>query len=85
MPAIHVGPVVAEEERIGLALLSRAMAATPAPVILDVPDRHRGITTLARVKPARPRLGAFMLSLRGPCPAVEDAARIFALAGPELA
>ena len=82
--AMHVGPVVAEEERIGLALLSRAMAATPARVILDVPDRHRGITTWLREAGATAPRG-FMRMLRGPCPAVEDAARIFALAGPELA
>jgi GNAT superfamily N-acetyltransferase len=82
--AMHVGPVVAEEERIGLALLSRAMAATPERVILDVPDRHRGITTwLLETGATAPR--GFMRMLRGPCPAVEDAARIFALAGPELA
>ena len=82
--AMHVGPVVAEEERIGLALLSRAMAATPERVILDVPDQHRGITAWLRETGATAPRG-FMRMLRGPCPAVEDAARIFALAGPELA
>jgi ribosomal protein S18 acetylase RimI-like enzyme len=82
--AMHVGPVVAEDEGIGLALLSRAMAATPERVILDVPDRHRGITTWLRETGATAPRG-FMRMLRGPCPAVEDAVRIFALAGPELA
>jgi hypothetical protein len=60
------------------------MAATWDRVILDVPDRHRGLTTWLKETGATAPRG-FMRMLRGPCPAVEDAARVFALAGPELA
>jgi GNAT superfamily N-acetyltransferase len=82
--AMHVGPVVAGDERTGLALLSRAMSATPERVILDIPDRHRSITTWLREMGATAPRG-FMRMLRGPCPGVEDSVGIFALAGPELA
>jgi hypothetical protein len=82
--AMHVGPVVAEEEATGLALLSSAMAATRQRVILDVPDRQQAVGAWLSAQGATtPR--AFMRMLRGPCPAVEQANCIFALAGPELA
>jgi GNAT superfamily N-acetyltransferase len=82
--AMHIGPVVADDEAIGMALLGSAMASTPEPVILDVPDRHQGIRQwLADQGAAAPR--TFMRMLRGPFPAIEDAGKVFALAGPELA
>jgi len=82
--AMHIGPVVADDEAIGLALLGSAMASTTEPVILDVPDRHRAIRQwLADQGATAPR--TFMRMLRGPFPAVEDAGKVFALAGPELA
>ena len=82
--AMHIGPVVADDAAIGLALLSSAVAATEERVILDVPDGQRAVRHwLAEQGATAPR--AFMRMLRGHCPAVEDAGRIFALAGPELA
>src|SRR6185503_191109 len=82
--AMHIGPVVADDEAIGLALLGNAMASTTEPVILDVPDRHRAIRQWLTAQGATaPR--TFMRMLRGPFPAVEDAGKVFALAGPELA
>jgi hypothetical protein len=82
--ATHIGPVVAEDEAVGLALASRALAAAAGPAILDVPDRHNGLRQwLAAQGASAPR--SFMRMLRGPAPTVEDATRIFALAGPELA
>jgi hypothetical protein len=81
---MHIGPVVADDEAIGLALLGSAMASTTEPVILDVPDRHQGIRQwLADQGAAAPR--TFMRMLRGPFPAIEDAGKVFAFAGPELA
>ena len=82
--AMHIGPVVAEDDAIGLALLSRAMAATTARVILDVPDRHETVRAWLRAAGATAPRG-FMRMLRGPCPEIEDAGHVFALAGPELA
>jgi GNAT superfamily N-acetyltransferase len=82
--AMHIGPVVADDEAMGLALLSSAMAATGQRVILDVPDRHRAIRQWLTAQGATaPR--SFMRMLRGSCPAIGDAGNVFALAGPELA
>ena len=82
--AMHIGPVVADDAAIGLALLSNAMASTSERVILDVPDRHRSITEWLTAQGATaPR--TFMRMLRGRFPAIEDAGNVFALAGPELA
>jgi GNAT superfamily N-acetyltransferase len=82
--AMHIGPVVADDEAIGLALLGSAMASTTDPVILDVPDRHEAVRQwLTDQGATAPR--TFMRMLRGPFPAIEDAGKVFALAGPELA
>jgi hypothetical protein len=82
--ATHVGPVMAEEPAVGLALLGRALAGVGGPAILDVPDRHGPIREWLQAQGATaPR--SFMRMLRGSAPAVEDASRIVAVAGPELA
>lgn len=81
--ALHVGPVVAEDEAIGLALLSSAMAGTDQPLIADVPDCHRGIRGWLEAQGATAPRG-FMRMVRGSA-RIDDAERIFALAGPELA
>ena len=81
---MHVGPVVAQSEAIGLALLARAMSSTSMPVIVDIPDRHEAVRTwLGAQGASAPR--SFMRMLRGDCTPVEDASAVFALAGPELA
>jgi hypothetical protein len=60
------------------------MAATDLRAILDVPDQHGAVRQwLASQGATAPR--AFMRMLRGRFPAVEDAGKVFALAGPELA
>ena len=82
--ATHIGPIVAENQAIGLALLNRALATVHGPSILDVPDQHETIRQWLRSCGASaPR--TFMRMLRGPAPGVEDGSRIMALAGPELA
>jgi GNAT superfamily N-acetyltransferase len=79
----HIGPVVADDEVIGLALLSSAFAVTAEPLIVDVPDAQTGICRwLEQQGASAPR--RFMRMLRGGEPAT-DASRVFALAGPELA
>jgi GNAT superfamily N-acetyltransferase len=81
--ALHVGPVVAEDETIGLALLSRALAGATQPMIADVPDCHDAIRRwLADQDATAPR--GFMRMVRGPA-AIAEAARVYAIAGPELA
>jgi ribosomal protein S18 acetylase RimI-like enzyme len=82
--ATHIGPAMVEDQAVGLALLSRALAAVRGPAILDVPDRQRAIGQWLQTQGATaPR--SFMRMLRGTAPAVEDGSRIMALAGPELA
>jgi GNAT superfamily N-acetyltransferase len=82
--ALQVGPVVAEDEAIGLALLSGAIAATDQPVIVDVLDWHDTICSwLATQGAFAPR--SFVRMLLGDNYGIHDGARIFALAGPELA
>jgi GNAT superfamily N-acetyltransferase len=82
--ALHVGPVIAEDEGIGLALLSSAFAGADRPVIADVPDRHGEIRRwLEEQGASAPR--TFMRMLRGGSTRIDDGAHVFALAGPELA
>jgi hypothetical protein len=81
--AMQVGPIVAEDPAVGLALLSHALAASGAPVIADIPDRHTAIRGWLREQGAStPR--SFMRMLRGSA-RFDDGASTFALAGPELA
>jgi GNAT superfamily N-acetyltransferase len=82
--ATHVGPIMAQTQAIGLALLGRALAGTGGLAVLDVPDRHGAIREWLQSRGASaPR--SFMRMLRGTAPAVEDGSRIMAIAGPELA
>ena len=82
--AAHIGPVVADDEAIGLALLSAAFAASGEPLIVDVPDAQAGIRGwLGQQGASAPR--RFMRMLRGDAAGVGEASHIFALAGPELA
>jgi GNAT superfamily N-acetyltransferase len=82
--ATHVGPVMAEEPTVGLALVSGAAAGGRGPALLDVPDRQAAIRRWLQSHGASaPR--SFMRMLRGSAPAVEDGSRIMAIAGPELA
>jgi len=78
----HVGPLVADDEAIGLALLSSAVAAAAEPPLVDVPDHHAVIRGwLVEQGGSAPR--RFTRMLRGDVVA-DDAAHVFALAGPEL-
>jgi GNAT superfamily N-acetyltransferase len=82
--ALHIGPIVADDETIALALLSKAVSQARQRMILDVPDRHRRMHEwLALQGGVTPR--GFVRMLRGDFPAVADAAHVFASAGPELA
>jgi GNAT superfamily N-acetyltransferase len=82
--ALHIGPVVAEDEGVGLALLSSALAAADRPAITDVPDQHGAIRRwLAEQGASAPR--GFMRMLRGGDARIDEGKQVFALAGPELA
>jgi len=79
----QLGPLAADDETIAVALLSCALAAVPAPVAIDLPDRHGAlgewIATLG-FKTERP----LTRMVYGRCRAFDDTARLYAIAGPEL-
>jgi GNAT superfamily N-acetyltransferase len=81
-PALHLGPVTAQRAEVAQALVSRALAGAKGPIVIDVPDhqdRFQAWLTSAGFVPVRP----FTRMLRGTA-ALGDAARSFAVAGPEL-
>lgn len=81
--ANSIGPVVADDEAIGLALIARAAAAVSGPFILDVPEVHGDIRRwLWKQGAVSPR--AYVRMTLGEVKGLEDPGRLFALAGPEL-
>lgn len=79
----HVGPIVAENEATALALLSTAAARLAQPMLIDVPEQHGHVRDwLAAQGATAPR--RFNRMLRGLTGESGDAARVFALSGPEL-
>lgn len=80
----QIGPLLAEDDATALALLSRAVAASALPVMLDMPDRHQAIARwIAAQGGTAPR--RFWRMVLGQAPGLDDASRLYALAGPELA
>jgi GNAT superfamily N-acetyltransferase len=79
----QLGPVAAEDDGVAWTLLARAIATVPAPLVLDVPDRHAALcdrlTTLGFTV-ERP----YVRMAYGRSMAFDDTARLFAIAGPEL-
>jgi hypothetical protein len=79
----QLGPLVAEDDVVAIDLLARAIGSISATIAIDLPDRH--VT-----------LRAWLISLGfaaerpltrmayGTKDAFDDAARLFAIAGPEL-
>jgi GNAT superfamily N-acetyltransferase len=81
--ATSIGPVVADTEEIALALISEAVAASPGPFILDVPDMHKKVKTWLEGRGAvTPR--AYVRMTLGEAKGLDDPSHLFALAGPEL-
>jgi GNAT superfamily N-acetyltransferase len=79
----QLGPLAADDDGIARALLARAIAEVPAPITIDVPDRHGALgswlTTLGFTT-ERP----YIRMIYGTSLAFDDNARLFAIAGPEL-
>jgi hypothetical protein len=82
--ATSVGPLVADDESIALALAGQALGAASGPFLMDVPDSHRGLAAWLRDAGATAPRG-FIRMLRGEAPGLESDRHIFALAGAELA
>jgi hypothetical protein len=81
--ATSIGPVIAETEKIGLALIATAASSVPGPFIIDVPDAHAEVRAwLERQGAVSPR--GYMRMTLGTAPGLDDPSHVFALAGPEL-
>jgi hypothetical protein len=81
--AHSIGPVIAENEKTGLALIAKAATSAPGPFIIDVPDAHAEIRAwLERQGAVSPR--GYMRMTLGTAPGLDDPSHVFALAGPEL-
>jgi N-acetylglutamate synthase-like GNAT family acetyltransferase len=79
----QLGPLVAEDEAIALALLARAVAAVPGPIYIDFADAHARVRAwLAAVGFVAQRPLTRMVFKRRE--GFDDPARTFAVAGPEL-
>jgi GNAT superfamily N-acetyltransferase len=81
--ATSLGPVVADNEAIALALIARATASTKPPFIIDVPEAHRDIRAWLETEGAVSPRGYMRMTL-GTAKGLDNPSHVFALAGPEL-
>ncbi len=81
--ATSLGPVVADNEAIALALTARATASTKPPFIIDVPEAHQEIGAWLEAQGALSPRGYMRMTL-GTAKGLDDPSHVFALAGPEL-
>jgi hypothetical protein len=81
--ASSIGPVVADDEATGLALIDKAASSIPGPFIIDVPDAHAEIRRWLEGQGAMSPRGYVRMTL-GDAPGLGDPSHLFALAGPEL-
>lgn len=81
--ATQLGPVAAEDDDVARALLTAAIARVRAPLAVDLAERHAALGVwLASIGFVAERPWTRMVYRRRA--AFEDAARLFATAGPEL-
>jgi GNAT superfamily N-acetyltransferase len=81
--ATSLGPVVADNEAIALALIAKAAASAPGPFIIDVPEAHRAVCAWLEAQGATTPRGYRRMTL-GEANGLDDPTHLFALAGPEL-
>jgi GNAT superfamily N-acetyltransferase len=82
--AFQIGPVVADNEAIACALVSKALSRLRGPALLDLPDAHAGLrASLDRVGAVRQR-GFMRMALAETPAGLAEPGAVFALAGPEL-
>ena len=79
----QLGPLVADDDGVARALLTQAIAKVPAPLVVDVPDHHAALCRwLATLGFAVER--PYIRMAYGTSATLNDGARLFAIAGPEL-
>jgi GNAT superfamily N-acetyltransferase len=81
--ATSLGPVVAGNEAIALALIAKAAVSAPGPFIIDVPQAHRAVQAWLKAEGATNPRGYVRMTL-GEAKGLDDPTHLFALAGPEL-
>jgi GNAT superfamily N-acetyltransferase len=81
--ATSLGPVVADDEAIALALIAKAAASAPGPFIIDVPQAHGTVQAWLEAQGATSPRG-YMRMTFGEAKGLDDPTHLFALAGPEL-
>ncbi len=81
--ATQIGPIVAENDDVAIALCAQAMKAATAPFFVDAVDQHRAFCRWLELGGAvAPRF--FIRMVRGEISGLERADWIHAIAGPEL-
>jgi Acetyltransferase (GNAT) domain len=81
--ATSLGPVVADNEAIALALIAKAASAGDGPFIIDVAKAHRQVRAWLEAQGAVSPRGYMRMTL-GEAKGLDDPTHLFALAGPEL-
>jgi GNAT superfamily N-acetyltransferase len=81
--ATSLGPVIADDEAIAIALIAKAAASGAGPFIIDVPQEHRELEAWLKAQDAITPRGYVRMSL-GEVSGLGDPRQLFALAGPEL-
>lgn len=81
--ATSLGPVVADNEAVAVALIARAAASGAGPFLMDVPVAHRAVRSWLEAQGATTPRGYVRMTL-GQAKGLDDPTHVFALAGPEL-
>ncbi len=81
--ATSLGPVIADNEAIAVALITQAAAATAGPFIIDVPVAHHALRSWLEAQGATTPRGYMRMTL-GEAKGIDDPSHVFALAGPEF-
>ena len=81
--ALHIGPLVAQNENVATLLLAQALVGAAGPVSIDVPDHQAAFLTVlqgAGFEPVRP----FRRMVQAQPAKLGELAGCFAIAGPEF-
>lgn len=79
----QIGPLVADDPDIALALLRRSLAAMSGPVCLDIGDHHAPMRAWLDANGFTP-VTPFVRMIEGRSEPFDDPRRVFVIAGPEL-
>jgi GNAT superfamily N-acetyltransferase len=81
--ATQLGPLVAEDDDIATALLTRALEAIGGPVFIDVPDARTNLTAWLAARGFAPQRPLIRMVQNGTA-AFDDGRRTYAVVGPEF-